>query len=89
LYGGRVLPPELVNQLTAGDGEYGLGTMLFSQQFGTDPAYGHRGDLPDHSSLLIVIPAKKLAVSLLLADGNKRVDTAMTQLVNALQPILS
>ena len=63
--------------------------MLFSQQFGTDPAYGHRGDMPDHSSLLIVIPAKKLSIALLLADGNKHVDTTMSQLVTALQPLLS
>ncbi|WP_410787696.1 serine hydrolase domain-containing protein [Kribbella sp. C-35] len=89
LYGGRVLPPELVADMTSGEGGYGLGTMLFSQQFGIDPAYGHRGDMPDHSSLLIVIPAKKLAVSLLLADGNKHVDTTMTELLTALQPLLS
>jgi D-alanyl-D-alanine carboxypeptidase len=89
LYGGRVLPTELVADMTSGRGEYGLGTMLFSQQFGSDPAYGHRGDMPDHSSLLIVIPAKKLSIALLLADGNKHVDTTMSQLVSALQPLLS
>ena len=89
LYGGRVLPTELVADMTSGDGEYGLGTMLFSQRFGTDPAYGHGGELPDHSSLLVVIPAKKLSVAVLLAEGNKHVETTMTQLVTALQPLLS
>ncbi|TCC33340.1 serine hydrolase domain-containing protein [Kribbella sindirgiensis] len=89
LYGGRVLPADLVADMTSGDGEYGLGTMLFSQQFGADPAYGHRGDLPDHSSLLLVIPAKKLAIAILLADGNKHVDTTMTGLLTAVGPLLS
>lgn len=89
LYGGRVLPTELVADMTSGDGEYGLGTMLFSQRFGTDPAYGHGGELPDHSSLLVVIPAKKLSVAVLLAEGNKHVETTMTQLITALQPLLS
>lgn len=89
LYGGRVLSTELVADMTSGVGEYGMGTMLFSQRFGIDPAYGHGGELPDHSSLLLVIPAKKLSVALLLADGNKHVDTTMTQLLTALQPLLS
>ena len=60
-----------------------------TQQFGVDPAYGHRGDLPDHSSLLVVIPARKLSIALLFADGNKNAGTAMTELVRAVQPLLT
>jgi hypothetical protein len=30
LCGGRVVPAEVVGQMPAGEGEYGLGTMLFS-----------------------------------------------------------
>ena len=88
LYGGRVLPPDLVNEMIKGDGEYGLGTMRFSEQFGIGTAYGHGGDSPDHTSLLIVIPAKKVSISVLLADGNRNVDHAMGELTKALQPLL-
>jgi CubicO group peptidase (beta-lactamase class C family) len=88
LYGGRVVPGELVKQLTDGDGEYGLGTMLFSQTFGLGTAYGHRGSLPDYSSLLVTIPEHKVSVAVILADGNKRTETVVTELVAALQPLL-
>ncbi len=86
LYGGRVVPNEQVQQMIGGDGGYGLGTMLFSQTFGSGTAYGHRGEMPDHTSLFIVIPEHKVAVSIILADGNKRVDAVMTDFVTALQP---
>jgi CubicO group peptidase (beta-lactamase class C family) len=89
LYGKRVLPADLVKQMTAGDGEYGLGTMLFSQSFGLGTAYGHRGEMPDSTSLLVVIPESNLAISLILADGNKQLDSLMTDLVSAIQPLLS
>jgi D-alanyl-D-alanine carboxypeptidase len=88
LYGGRVIPAELVTQMTKGDGEYGLGTMLFTQRFGIGTAVGHRGVMPDYTSLLVVVPEKRVSVALLLADGNKQIDTAMTELTAALQPLL-
>jgi D-alanyl-D-alanine carboxypeptidase len=88
LYGDRVLPADLVAEMTKGDGEYGLGTMLFSEQFGIGTAYGHRGDLADHASLMVVIPAKKVSVALILADGNKNTDSVMAELTKALQPLL-
>ncbi|RZU12005.1 D-alanyl-D-alanine carboxypeptidase [Kribbella rubisoli] len=89
LYGGRVLPPDLVGVMTKGDGEYGLGTMRFTQQFGIGDAYGHRGDMPDHTSLLIVIPAKRISIALILADGGRNVDRTMRELTRAVQPLLS
>ncbi|GAA1117315.1 serine hydrolase domain-containing protein [Kribbella jejuensis] len=89
LYGGRVIPADLVNQMTDGDGQYGLGTMLFTQQFGLGQAFGHRGDMPDHTSLLIVIPAKRLSIALLLANGGRSIDRRMTDLTNAVAPLLS
>jgi D-alanyl-D-alanine carboxypeptidase len=89
LYGGRVIPAELVSEMTKGDGQYGLGTMRFTQQFGIGTAVGHRGEMPDYTSLLVVIPEKKVSVVLLLADGNKQIDTAMSDLTAALQPLLS
>ncbi|TCO51878.1 CubicO group peptidase (beta-lactamase class C family) [Kribbella antiqua] len=89
LYGGRVIPADLVGQMTKGDGEYGLGTMQFTQRFGIGPAVGHRGEMPDYMSLLVVIPEKRLSIALLFANGNKQIDTAMTDLANALQPLVS
>ena len=89
LYGGRVISADLVNQMTDGDGPYGLGTMLFTQQFGLGQAIGHRGDMPDHTSLLIVIPAKRLSIALLLANGGRSIDRRMTDLTNAVAPLLS
>ncbi|MFK4085824.1 serine hydrolase domain-containing protein [Kribbella sp. NPDC020789] len=88
LYLGQVIPGELVEQMTRGDGQYGLGTMLFSQQFPLGPSYGHRGEMPDHDSLLLVFPERRLAVALILAEGNKQVDATMTRFLTALQPLL-
>jgi|SRR3954449_887335 D-alanyl-D-alanine carboxypeptidase len=89
LYGGRVLPADVVAEMTKGDGDFGLGTMLFPEQFEIGAAYGYGGYTPDHSSLLVVIPAKKVAVSLLLADGQRKLDTAMAELLTAIQPLLN
>ena len=88
LYGDRVVPAELVSQMTAGDGQYGLGTMLFSQSYGLGTAFGHRGDMPDYTSLLVAIPEYKLSVAVVLADGNKHVETVAAELVTAIQPLL-
>ncbi|GAA1609816.1 serine hydrolase domain-containing protein [Kribbella sancticallisti] len=51
LYGDRVVPAEVVKQMTTGDGEYGLGTMLFSQSFGVGTGYGHRGRISQRVTL--------------------------------------
>ncbi|MFI5708220.1 serine hydrolase domain-containing protein [Kribbella sp. NPDC051620] len=88
LYGNRVVPAELVKQMTTGDGEYGLGTMLFSEIYGIGTAYGHRGEMPDYSSLLVTVPSRKVSVAVLLADGNKRPEGVVTELITALQPLL-
>ncbi|HEY3561987.1 MAG TPA: serine hydrolase domain-containing protein [Kribbella sp.] len=88
LYGGRVLPAFLVNQMTAGNDEYGLGTMQFTRQFGLGDAYGHAGDMPDHTSLLVVIPAKRVSIALILADGGRNIDGPMSELTAALAPLL-
>ncbi|MFG1623200.1 serine hydrolase domain-containing protein [Kribbella sp. NPDC049227] len=89
LYGGRVLPADLVSEMTKGEGDYGLGTMRFTERFGIGTAFGHRGEMSDHTSLLVVIPEQRLSVALLLADGNKQVDAAMAGLLTALQPLLN
>lgn len=88
LYGGRIIAPDLVSQMTDGDGEYGLGTMLFTQQFGLGEAFGHRGDMPDHTSLLVMIPAKHVSVALILADGGRSIDRRMVDLTKAIGPLL-
>jgi len=89
LYGGRVVPADLVRQMTAGDGEYGLGTMLFSRQFGIGTAFGHRGELPDYKSLLVVIPDHHVSVAVLVADGTKNADLITADVITAIQPLLT
>jgi CubicO group peptidase (beta-lactamase class C family) len=89
LYGNNVLPGTLVKQMKTGDRQYGLGTMLFSQTFGLGTAYGHRGQMPDYTSLFVFIPEYSVSVSVILADGNKNVDTVMTELVSAVQPLIA
>nr|WP_238351393.1 serine hydrolase domain-containing protein [Kribbella shirazensis] len=88
LYGGRVLPENLVREMTAGDGEYGLGTMRFTRLFGLADAYGHGGDMPDHTSLLVVIPDKRVSIALILADGGRAIGRPMGDLTEALAPLL-
>jgi D-alanyl-D-alanine carboxypeptidase len=76
LYGDRVVPAELVRQMTAGDGQYGLGTMRYSQQFGLGDAFGHGGNDPGYSSLMVAIP------------GHKDAGRIAEELVTAIQPLL-
>ncbi len=74
--------------MTPNMGQYGLGTMLFENKFEPLwPSYGHRGQMPDYTSLLVV--GRNLSVAILLADGNKQVDTTMTQFLAALKPLLT
>ncbi|MGY4770249.1 serine hydrolase domain-containing protein [Kribbella sp. CWNU-51] len=89
LYGARVLPADLVSEMTKGHGEYGLGTMLFPDEIDLGPAYGHFGDNPDHTSVLVVVPAKKVAAAMIFADGGRDIGKAMTELTKALQPLVN
>jgi D-alanyl-D-alanine carboxypeptidase len=88
LYGGRVLPAELVSEMTKGDGPYGLGTELFADALDIGTSYGHFGDNPDHTSLLVVVPAQKVSVAMMVADGSRDVGKMMQELTKALQPLL-
>jgi len=74
--------------MTDGEGEYGLGTMRFPNDLVIGPAYGHFGDNPDHISVLIVIPAKKVAAAMIFADGGRDIGKSMLDLTKALQPLL-
>jgi D-alanyl-D-alanine carboxypeptidase len=49
---------------------------------------GHRGELPDYTSLLVVVSSPMIAVSVILADGNKHPETVVTELITAVQPLL-
>ena len=70
LYGGRLLQPDSVAQMTDfddGDG-YGLGTMDFSSgrfSHATLQAVGHLGVLPGYRTLLAVFPATALSIAIL------------------------
>jgi D-alanyl-D-alanine carboxypeptidase len=84
LYGGRVVPTTIVNAMTAGEGEYGLGTERYSQSLGLGEAYGHRGEIPGYSTMLAVVPERRIAVSLLMADDLKNTNPVMTKLLTAI-----
>lgn len=60
--------------------------MLFSQAFGLGT--GHRGEMPDYSSIMVAVPEKKVTIAVLLADGNKNSDTVVAELLAAVQPLL-
>jgi D-alanyl-D-alanine carboxypeptidase len=82
LYGGRVVPATIVDAMTAGDGDYGLGTERFSQSLGLGDAYGHHGQLPGYTSLLAVVPQRRVSVALLMAGSLKSTDPIMTKLLS-------
>lgn len=62
--------------------------MLFSQSLGLGTAFGHRGETSDHTTLLVAMPEYRVAVAVLVADGKKNVETVMTELLTAVQPLL-
>ena len=70
LYGGRLLEPDSVAQMTDfddGDG-YGLGTMDFSSgrfSRATLKAVGHLGVLPGYRTLLVVFPGTATSIAIL------------------------
>lgn len=94
LYGGRLLEPGLVAQMTqplaTDTGKpntpytaYGLGTMQFGEQLGPD-SLGHTGLLPGFSSVLAVVPERHEAVAVLIADSNTDPFSVARKLVAAL-----
>ena len=94
LYGGRLLEPGLVAQMTqplaTDTGKpntpytaYGLGTMQFGEQLGPD-SLGHTGLLPGFSSVLAVVPERHEAVAVLIADSNTNSFSVARKLIAAL-----
>jgi D-alanyl-D-alanine carboxypeptidase len=94
LYGGRLLQPDLVAQMTEPLAQdtgtpgtpytaYGLGTMLFSVALGPE-SLGHTGQLPGFSSLLAVVPERREAVAVLIADSGKDSFSAVRKLIAGL-----
>jgi D-alanyl-D-alanine carboxypeptidase len=84
LYGGRVVPATVVSAMTTGEGEYGLGTERFSQSLGLGDAYGHYGQAPGYSTMLAVVPERRISVALLMAADDKRTGPVMTDLMTAI-----
>jgi D-alanyl-D-alanine carboxypeptidase len=68
--------------------QYGLGTMLYSRQFGLGDAVGHRGDIPGYTSLMVAIPDRHVALAVIVANSNKNVELIAQDLVAAVQPLL-
>jgi D-alanyl-D-alanine carboxypeptidase len=91
LYGGLLLEPSLVAQMTQPLATqpntpytaYGLGTMQFSEALGPD-SLGHTGQAPGFSSLLVVVPERREAVAVLIADSNTGPFSVARKLVAAL-----
>jgi CubicO group peptidase (beta-lactamase class C family) len=73
--------------MTAGDGEYGLGTARFSGRLGLGEGFGHRGQFPGYTSLLVVVPERRTSVAILLADDHKSVETVALQLMDVIQKL--
>jgi D-alanyl-D-alanine carboxypeptidase len=91
LYGGRLLRPADVREMTTehtefSDGtNYGLGTTLFSQIYGPSASFGHIGVSPGAESMLVVSPDERIAVAVLVADGNRYVGALMGRLYEVLE----
>jgi D-alanyl-D-alanine carboxypeptidase len=91
LYGGLLLEPGLVAQMTqplatqpnTPYAAYGLGTMQFSEALGPD-SLGHTGQAPGFSSLLVVVPERREAVAVLITDSNTGPFSVARKLVAAL-----
>lgn len=91
LYGSRLLPPAWVRTLTTQPSTdyvfpstgYALGTMVF-YQLSTDPAYGHQGGGPASSSILVVVPARRLSLAILAPEEGRNTDQIATELLRAL-----
>lgn len=91
LYGGRVVPPVLVRDMripptvtgiAPGVG-YGLGTMVF-EGLVTDITVGHIGSDVCYTSMLAAVPARHLAVAVLIPQGNREVVPIVRDLLEAL-----
>jgi D-alanyl-D-alanine carboxypeptidase len=88
LYGSRLLPGEAVRAMTSQpSGEnispglgYGLGTMVFMGMT-TDATYGHLGQDPGYTTLLAVVPARRLAAVLLMPGEKRDVEPMMRDLL--------
>jgi CubicO group peptidase (beta-lactamase class C family) len=84
LYGGRLLPPYAVREMTtAGPGGYGLGTEVAPlPNLGTDE--GHIGVTAGYTSALIVVPERQTAVSVLIphdSDAHRIASMLVTALL--------
>ncbi len=91
LYGGRLLRPADVREMTTEHTEfpdgtnYGLGTTLFSLIYGPAESVGHIGVSPGAETMLVVSPDQRSAVAVLVADGNRYVGALMGRLFEVLE----
>ena len=89
LYGGRVLQPTSIEQMTncttlsiSSGLPYGLGTMRFSTARGD--FWGHRGRITGYAALAAYSPSRKTTVAVLVNQDAVDIDAIWLALVNAL-----
>jgi len=83
LYGGEVLEPEMLAQMTTflKPGLYGLGTDV--AVFAGHVAYGHRGGIRGYESSMWYFPESGVSIVLLSNQGNWVTDAPMERIVKA------
>ena len=83
LYGGEVLEPEMLEQMTTflEPGLYGLGTDV--AVFAGHVAYGHRGGIRGYESSMWYFPKSGVSIVLLSDQGNWVTDAPMERIVKA------
>lgn len=92
LYGARLLDEGSVQQMTTeasvlgvapGIG-YGLGTEVF-EGLSTDEAVGHLGQDRGHTAILVVVPARRLSLAVLMVGGDRNITAVTRDLLAALR----
>ena len=62
---------------------YALGTMVFSD-LATDPTYGHEGSGPASTSILVVVPARRVSMAVLIPEETRPPQDQVRDLLHAL-----
>lgn len=86
LFSGRLLPADVVSQMTTFAGrpgklQYGLGTMRFG--FGGLEAVGHVGEMVGYTAGLFFVPGRQMAIAVLVPGTLRRMEEVGQRLMMA------